>query len=139
MSRESVEVVVGQLEGVNARDFSAVMDAYAEDVVLILHDDLLSGEGPEGTVTVTGRNAVGEWFGDWFRQFAPDYRFEIEETSDRDDRVFVVATHHGRGRSSGVPIEVRLAYVYTVRDGKVSRQEVWRDRATALEAAGLTE
>jgi ketosteroid isomerase-like protein len=38
-----------------------------------------------------------------------------------------------------VPVTQRTAYVYTVREGKVSRVEVWRDREEALEAAGLSE
>jgi ketosteroid isomerase-like protein len=113
-------------------DFAAVMDTWAEDVSLVIHADL----GPMET-TAIGKEAVGEWFGDWFRQFAPDYRFEIEETRGSGDRVFVLAAHHGRG--SGAPVTQRTAYVYTLREGKVRRVEVWADRETALEAAGLGE
>ena len=136
MSRENVEVVVGQFEGVNTRDFAAVMDRYAEDVVLVVHGFEL---GVFGGGEAVGREAVGEWFGDWFRTFDSDYRFEIEEARDWGDQVFVVATHHGRGRGSGVPSTLRTAYVYTVRRGKVGRVEVWSDRDAALEAAGLSE
>ena len=92
--------------------------------------------------TVAGKEAVGEWFGDWFRQFDRDYRFEVHETRASVDRVFVAATHHGRGRHSGTPIEQYTAYAYTVRDGKISRLEMWADpdaRAAALEALGLSE
>jgi ketosteroid isomerase-like protein len=135
MSQENVEIVVGQFEAVNARDFPAVMDAYADDVTLVLHADLRGGGG----TGATGKHAVGEWFGDWFSTFDRDYRFEIAETRDLGDRVFVVATHHGRGRASGVPVTQQTAYVYTVCEGKVCRVEVWVDRAEALEAAGLRE
>jgi ketosteroid isomerase-like protein len=134
MSQENMEIVIGQFENVNARDFAAVMDTWAEDVSLVIHADL----GPMET-TAIGKEAVGEWFGDWFRQFAPDYRFEIEETRGSGDRVFVLAAHHGRGRGSGAPVTQRTAYVYTLREGKVRRVEVWADRETALEAAGLGE
>ena len=139
MSEENVEVVVAQFEGVNTRDFAAVMGAYAEEVNLVLHGDLVSAAKPEVSETVTGKKAVGEWFGDWFRQFASDYRFQLEETRDLGDRVFIVATHHGRGRTSGIPVEQQTTYLYTVRESKVTRVEVWGDRATALEAAGLRE
>jgi ketosteroid isomerase-like protein len=37
MSQENVEIVVGQLENTNVRDFKAVMDGYADDVILRLH------------------------------------------------------------------------------------------------------
>ena len=136
MSQETLELAVMQFENTNARDFAAVMDSWAEDVTLILHGDLAQlGNG------ASGKAAVGEWFGDWFRQFGPDYRFDIDETHDNGDRVLVVATHHGHGRRSGVTVEQRTAYVYTVHDGKVCQIEVWAegDRKAALEAVGLSE
>jgi ketosteroid isomerase-like protein len=130
MSQENVAVVVKQFRDTNARDFPAVMEAYAEDVVLVLHGEKAGILSP----TASGKAAVGEWYGDWFRQFGRDYRFDIEESRGSGDRVLLVATHHGRGRDSGVPVEERWAYVYTVRDGKVSRVELWGD-ADAREAA----
>jgi ketosteroid isomerase-like protein len=129
MTQQNLEVVVKQFGDTNARDFTAVMDAYAEDVELVLHGDI----GPLSSAA-TGKEAVGEWFGDWFRQFGRDYRFDIEESRGVGDRVFVVASHHGRGRGSGVPVEERWAYVYTVRNGKVTRVELWNGR-DAREAA----
>jgi ketosteroid isomerase-like protein len=131
----NIEIVLGQFEAVNARDFAAAMDAYAEDVALTVH-------GPLGEMVgqaATGKEAVGEWFGDWFRQFAPGYHFEIEDARSSGDRVFLVATHGGRGRASGAPVEGETAYVYTVREGKISRVELFADREEALEAAGLEE
>jgi ketosteroid isomerase-like protein len=136
MSKENVEVVVGQFEGVNAGDFAAVMDAYADDVVVAVHGELRGLQ--LGGVGAVGKKAVGEWFGDWFSRFS-DYHFDIEESRDWGDRVFIVATHHGRGRTSEVPVTQRTAYVYTVRGGKVCRVDLWRDRAEALKAAGLSE
>ena len=135
MSRQNVEVVVKQFEDVNARDFVTAMDAFAEDVSLIVHWGVM-------TPTATGKVAVGEWFGDWFRQFGRDYRFDIEESRHIDDRVFLVATHHGRGRGSGALVEQRMAYVCTVREGKVSRLELWGGpscREAGLAAVGLSE
>jgi ketosteroid isomerase-like protein len=139
VSQENVEIVVKQLEDTTAGDFVSVMDAYREDVTLVLHGDLLSGGDSRLSETVAGKGPVGEWFGDWFRQFGPGYRFEIEESRSSGERVFLVATHHARGRISGAPVARRSAYVYTIHDGKVARVEVWGDRQPALEAAGLSE
>ena len=132
ISKQNVEVVVKQFEGTKARDFAGVMATWAEDVSLILHGEPFTGD------TATGKTAVGDWFGDWFRQFGQDYHFDIEEAHDVGDRVFVVVTHHGRGRHSGVPVELRMAFVYTLRSGKVSQIDVWadQDREAALAAAG---
>jgi ketosteroid isomerase-like protein len=136
MSHENVEVVVKQFEDANANRFADVMDAWAEDVSLVLHGQLAPLSN-----TAAGKTAVGEWFADWFRQFGPGYRFEIEETRLSGDRVFLLATHHGHGRRSGAAVEQRTAYVYTVQRGKVTRVEVWsdEDREAALEAVGLRD
>jgi ketosteroid isomerase-like protein len=136
MSQENVEIVIGQFENTNTRDFKAVMEAWADDIVLALHGEFRGGLGGEGAV---GKQGVGEWFGEWFRTFDRDYRFEIEETRDRGDQVLIVATHHGRGRGSGVPVTLRMAFVYTLRNSKVERCDAYPDRAEALEAAGLSE
>src|SRR4026208_1194271 len=97
MSQENVEIVIGQLENTNARDFKAVMDAYADDVILRLHGWHRNLSG----VAAVGKEAVGEWFGDWFRTFDRDYRFEVDEARDLGDRGLIVATHHGRGPANG--------------------------------------
>jgi ketosteroid isomerase-like protein len=126
-----IEVVVGQFYSFNARDFAAVADAYAEDVTLVLNG-LFAGR----TETVTGKPAVLDWFGDVvFKEFV-DSRFDVEESRGRGARVLIFAIHHARGRHNGVPVEQRFAYVFTVREGKVERLEVWADRGAALEAFG---
>ena len=132
MSRENVEIVVGTFENVNVRNFPAVMDAYADEIVLSLHGELVA-LGAEGAA---GKEAVGEWFGDWFRTFGRDYRFEVHETRDWGDRVFIDATHHGRGRASGAPMSDRGGWVYTVRDGLIVRVDAYPDPESALEHAG---
>ena len=71
MSQENVEIAVKQFENTNARDFGDVMGAFDDEVTLIVH--WLAGQGSD---TATGKAAVGEWFGDWFRQFGRDYRFD---------------------------------------------------------------
>jgi ketosteroid isomerase-like protein len=139
MSQENVEVVVRQFESVNARDFAAVMDAYTEDVTVVPHGDfvgVLGGQVAAGRMRWLSGSGTS-WTA--LRHFAPYYRFEVEESRDLGDRVLIVATHHGRGRTSGVPVTTQTTYLYTVRKGKISRVELWDDRNEALEAAGLRE
>jgi ketosteroid isomerase-like protein len=133
MSQESVEMVVRVFEAMNSRDFAAALDAHAEDVTLAVHGKFQHLGG------ASGKNAFAQWFGDWYRQFGGDYRSEIEESRDWGDRVLVVATDYGRGRTSGAPITERVAYVFTVDGGKIVRCDIYPSRAEALEAAGLSE
>ena len=135
MSRENVEIVAKQFEDTNARNFKRVLAAWADDVVLSLHGDAAALAEQD----VVGKTAVGEWFGEWFRIFDRDYRFEIDELQDWGTRVFIVATHHGRGRTSGAPITQQAAWIYTVRSGNINRIDAYSSRADALEAKGRPE
>ena len=134
MSEENVAVAIAQFERTNARDFEGVLETWAEEVELVLHGELGALGNPP-----PGKTAVGEWFADWFRQFGRDYRFDVEEVHAAGGRVLLVASHHGHGRRSGVTVEQRTAYLYTFRDARVVRIEVWaeEDREAAFEAAGL--
>ena len=77
MSESGIEVVRDQFAAANERDFPRAMGHYAEDVVWSSR----SSRAYQTPGTYEGRQAVGEWFGDWFRAFAPDYRFEITRGS----------------------------------------------------------
>ena len=134
MSQESVEVVLDQFAATNERDFPRAMSHYAEDVQLVVDPAAFLQSG-----TFTGRDAVGNWFGDWLATFEPGYRFEIEEARDLGGVILLVATHQGRGRSSGAEVRGQTGYLYTVRRGKIARVELFVDRAAALEAAGLSK
>src|SRR5438105_15929278 len=50
------------------------------------------------------------------------------------DRVVVIETRRGRGRSSGVEVEQRAGVIWTLRDGQVVRMETDLDPQEALEA-----
>lgn len=134
MSEEDVEVVRDQFAAVNERDFPRAMSHYADDVVLVVSPEAFLEAG-----TFQGREAVGEWFGNWFRTFGPGYRFELEEARDLGDSVLVVASHRGHGRTSGAEVRGKTAYLYRLRGGKIVRAELYPSRHDALEAAGLPE
>jgi ketosteroid isomerase-like protein len=62
---------------------------------------------------------------------------DIDEMLDAGDRVVVLATLRGRGRSSGADLDSRQGYVWTLRDGKATRFEWFNSPDEALQAAGL--
>jgi ketosteroid isomerase-like protein len=134
MSQENVDVVRDQFEATNERDFPRAMSYYAEDVELVVAPNAFLRGG-----TFKGREAVGQWFGDWFSTFDAGYHFDIEETRDLGDVVFLRASHRGRGRTSGAEVHGQTGYLYTVRDGRIARVELYATGAEALEAAGLGE
>lgn len=130
MSQANIDTVRDQFAATNERDFARAMDHYADDVVLVVSPRAFLESG-----TFKGRGAVGQWFADWFATFEPGYRFEIEDARDLGDRVLLHATHTGRGRSSGAEVTGRTGYLYTLREGKIVRVELFGTPAEALAAA----
>ncbi len=46
---------------------------------------------------------------------------------------------HRRGKGSGIAVGADMAFIYSFKDGKVSRIEPYMTLSEALEAAGLSE
>jgi len=63
---------------------------------------------------------------------------EAEELIEAGDSVLVAMIQRGVGESSGAATEFRYFQLWTFRGGKAIRLECIRDRAEALEAAGLS-
>jgi ketosteroid isomerase-like protein len=125
-------IVREHFDAASRGDFAAAGDAFDDSVELVVHSSLQGG-------TYCGRGAVGKWFADWFRSFADGYRFEVDEIRGFAEHVFVVISHRGRGRASGVELDWSRPYAYTVRSGKIVRVEIFERRDEALEALGLEE
>jgi ketosteroid isomerase-like protein len=64
---------------------------------------------------------------------------EAEETIIAGDSVLVAVRQRGAGDSSGVATEMRYFTLWSFRGGRVVRFENLRERADALEAAGLSD
>jgi ketosteroid isomerase-like protein len=124
-------------EGSNRRDFDFVLTAYDNGVEI--------HSAPTGGLVAP--DLVGVQRGhDGFREVwravleaSEDVRMEPEEMIDAGQRILVTGHWVGHGRGSGVPFRERFYEVFTFRRGPVVRHEMFRDRARAFEAAGLSE
>jgi ketosteroid isomerase-like protein len=134
MSQENVEIVREYFEIVNDGDFGRAMRYYADDVELVVPAEAFLEAG-----TFRGKDAVGLWFGNWFRAFQRGYHFDLDEIRQVGDAVFVAARHHGRGKASGAEVRSTIAYLFRVGDGQIDKVELFSDRRSALETAGLSE
>jgi ketosteroid isomerase-like protein len=63
----------------------------------------------------------------------------LEFIEASDGRVVTPCRQSGRGRESGIPIVFHSFLVWTIRQGRLRKTELFRHRAEALEAAGLRE
>jgi ketosteroid isomerase-like protein len=73
---------------------------------------------------------------DRVRDVYPNFRIEAERFIDAGDDVVVIGMARGTG-ASGVEVQWRQGYIWTVKDGLAVRFQWFNDPAEALEAAGL--
>jgi ketosteroid isomerase-like protein len=66
-------------------------------------------------------------------------RSHPEQITEHGDRVLVIARTSAKGETSGVATDARVAHVWTIRGGKITRLQTFRTRDEALEAVGLRE
>ena len=92
--------------------------------------------GFPGNEATRGPEATLDFFRDWIDQWE-DLRvdWELEEASPKT--VFAVVNMRGRGRASGVPVELRFAQIWSFREGVPVRMDFYNDLDAGRRAAGL--
>ncbi len=89
-----------------------------------------------GAAHVSGLEQLRSYAHGWMKNWSEwDWR-EEEVIEVPPDRVVVVATLRLRGLPSEIWVERRWAYVFTVRDGLILRQDGHNTRDEALAALG---
>jgi ketosteroid isomerase-like protein len=88
--------------------------------------------------TYRGAEEVRRFFDEMWAAFA-EVAVQPERFIDLDDRIVVFLLMRLRPTDSNATLEMRIAHLWTVRDGEIIRCEVFTKREDALEAAGLSE
>jgi ketosteroid isomerase-like protein len=130
MSKESVEIIRGLYEAFNRRDLARSLESVDPDFEWI--PDVRSFETP-----FRGRENVQRFFEDQIELL--DLRVQPEEFFEKGSQVIAFIRARGRGQGSGAELDIRIAHVWTFRDGKPVRAEAYAERDKALEVAGLRE
>jgi ketosteroid isomerase-like protein len=89
--------------------------------------------------TVHGLDGFVSAFRDWLSAWASWVVTATDFIDARDDRVLVLLDVRARSKTHGVEMPIEAASLLTIRDGMVTRIELFFDRAQAREAAGPTE
>jgi ketosteroid isomerase-like protein len=132
MSQENVEITRRGFEHF-IRTGDVLVEVYDPEVVMDTWAD--RSAKPSGGVYVHhGVEAMRAFLTDWVETW-DDWEFEVEELHDAGNKVVSVVRQRGRSKASGVPVDMKFAFVITFRDGKQLRVDVYFDRAEALEAA----
>ena len=133
MSQENVDFVRRAAQTYEEGDLSAVLETMSPELVTVVHPPIpLAGtyNGPEGFLQVTL---------DWAEGFDELVATAEEHIDAGGDQVVTRVRHKSRGAESGAPVETDLWYIWTIREGKSVRADIFNDRSQALEAAGLSE
>lgn len=66
-----------------------------------------------------------------------EWTVEVHRTADvPDGRVMIEMTMHARGRESGLPFAVFTAHIWTLKEGKLLRNQPFREPEQALREVG---
>ena len=131
MPSERVQRLLNAYEALNRGDVDTVCDALPPDFEFIpppMLPETETLEGPEGLRRIWER---------WSGAF-DNFRIEVEETIDAGDQVIVMAAVAGVG--GGLDMRTpSFAWVWSFEGEHAIRMEAMPNRATALEAVGLSE
>jgi ketosteroid isomerase-like protein len=136
VSEENVEIVRGSYVSLN--DAYKTGD-YQRPIQEFCHPDVVlrtSGMFPE----------TGEYLGyEGLQEFTTNQAEAFEEMSiqpaefiDVGAQVVVPVRFGGTARHSGIETTFSVVHVWTIRDRKISRLDMYRSREDALKAVGLT-
>ena len=128
MSRENLELIRAGFAAHNRGDLDALVEVYDPDVVF---ETLLLG-------TRHGNEAIRLIYEENQKTLA-GYDVVPVELIDSGDQVVAVAQVAGVGPVSQIAMENRdqFAFLFTIKNGRVVREQAFRNKEEALEAAGL--
>jgi ketosteroid isomerase-like protein len=127
VAEQSVEVVKSTYEAFGRGDVPAVLGAMADDIEWYEADGMPYGglhRGPEAVA----QNVFGPLIED-----VPDFALRPEEFFVSGDTVAAVVRYTGTGKSTGKQLDLQVAHVFDVRDGKITRFRQFADTAKFLE------
>ena len=130
MSKGNIEIVRRVYEVAEARGVDGLLELATEDIVWI------SDPGFPGGGRHTGKENVRSWLTSlWIYD---DISIDVEEIIDLGDRALGIARWHGVV-SNAPEVDWPWCHLFWIQDGLISRAESFLDRASAVEAAGLSE
>ena len=135
MSQENVEVIRRAFDYFNSREWASWDALHQADMVVIPMKDWPDWSEAEPVY------GIEAWLERVLLLLEPwhEQRLEIDALRTTGDLVVVNLRWVATGRESEIEVDMPMAGVYTITDGKIARIEFFRDPSEALGAAGLRE
>ena len=131
MSRSNVEIARRAYAAINAGDIDTALECVHPEI-----EWHMSHRFEEGRV-FHGHDGVRDVFG-MFLAMLDDFRAEPKEFIDAGNKVIVRVRLCGKEKTGGEDAAYDLVQVWTARDGKAARLDVYDTRAEALRSLGVT-
>jgi uncharacterized protein len=124
-----LDLVRRSIDAYNRGDRGALLALVADDAVFEVPIGMANAgtyRGPEGFLRM-----VEGWDEAW-----DEFRIEIDDAIEYGDTVIVPVTQHGRGRGSGVEIQMQAAYLMRFTDGRLQHWRIFESKEEAVREAG---
>jgi ketosteroid isomerase-like protein len=132
MSQENVEVVRRIFEQLNQGNVENVVELCDDDFLMDMSERVFNPDtyrGPDG-IRRFYEGVTDAW---------ESYHWDVEETRIKGDSVVAMLHCQGQSRMGGPTVDWRVAWLWELRQGRPVSLRFYRDRAKALEAAGLSK
>jgi uncharacterized protein len=131
MSQADLDTLRAVYEAVSRGDWDAALRDVRPDFELRPPD-----QSPVAG-TYGGPEMVRTFFAELWAAFA-EVTAKPEQFIELDDRILAFVHLQLRPNESEAKVEMRVTHLWTMRDGKIARCEVFMEREQALKAAGLS-
>jgi ketosteroid isomerase-like protein len=129
--RETLETLRLAYEAISRGDWDAAFEAVEPDFEFVPPN-----RSPD-SAPVRGAQLAKAWLADQ-QQTVGDLSVEVEELVEAEELIVALIRLRIRPHGADADLELRIAHLWTLRDGKLIRCEVFPEREKALEAAGLS-
>jgi ketosteroid isomerase-like protein len=136
--RRSTAILDGVMTSTIERNHSRLEGLFEAPGLGFLRSDveLDVSELPDGRVH-RGHEAVMAYWESLHDDVWRELTMKVEAIVERDDVAVALVRCRGVGRASGVPVEMRAAWIATLRDGLVASARLTLDPDGALDALGI--
>jgi ketosteroid isomerase-like protein len=135
MSRqeENLAAVRRALEAFQSGDMERFLEFLDPEIEIFSSPDLVN------PVDAVGRDAWLRWVGEWLEAWES---FEVEALAMEpvgESHVVADMRQHGKGKGSGVEVELLVFYMFELHGGVATRYRLYPEREQAREAALVSE
>ena len=127
---EMAERMLRGYDAWNRRDWDVMFEMLHPEIEWLPMEGTLIGGPFHGHAEVRG-------FMETLAETWDEFRIEAEDYIEHGQQILALVRVRSRARTSGLELDERWAHLWTARDGRAVRLQVFSDRRRAYEESGL--